>query len=314
VAILGLQIRGDAAPELKALLETSIGKGLEASGLQVIARARVADALAGEPDLLDCVSTTCLQRIGEVTGATHFLRASVEAVGAAYTLQLVLMSTAAEGNEERRLEESCPVCTLAEVSELLTETATRLVTEEQLPVPVVIATRPQGADLRIDDEPVGTSPFQGALTPGPHRISALFPGHLESRQTIEVAGADEPQRFEVILTKEPTAGETRPARRPFRTWKWVATGSAAAALITGIALISIDGNGTCSGSDRECPEHYDTIVPGILGVGVGLGLAGTGGWMFLRDRADARSKTIGRKTMSLVPVTGGAVGSLSFVF
>jgi len=313
VAIVALQIRGDAPPELKALLETSIRKGLEATGLRPIARAEVAAALADEPDLVDCVTTTCLQRIGEATGATHFLRASVEAVGAAYTLQLDLLSPGDEQNQERRLEESCPVCTLEEVSELLTRTATRLVTAEQLPVPVLIATRPQGADLRIDEQPVGIAPFEGRLAPGQHRVSALFPGHLESEQTIQVAAAGEPQRFEVILTKEPTAAPP-PSRRRFRTWKWVAGSGAAAALITGIVLIAIDGDGTCSGGDRECPRHYDTIVPGILGVGVGIGLGGASGWMFMRDRADARPEKIGRRTLAITPRAGGVIGSLSLRF
>lgn len=313
VALLGLQIAGDAPPELKALIETSIRKGIEDAGLQMIALARVAEALANEPDLVDCVSTTCLQRIGELTGAAHFLRASVDAVGAAYTLKLVLMSTKAENNEERRLEESCPVCTLTEVSELLIETSNHLVTADELPVPVVIATRPQGADLLIDEQPVGTAPFHGSLAPGPHSVSARFPGHLESRKTIDVAGADEPQRFEVLLTKEPVIAPPIP-ERPFRTWKWVTGGGAAAALIAGIALIAIDGDGTCSGDNRECPERYDTAVPGILGVGLGLGLAGTSGWMFLRDRADSQPPAVGRKTMTFGPVTGGAVGRLSFWF
>lgn len=313
VAIVGLEIRGEAPPELKPLLETSIAKGLEAAGLQLIDRAQVAVAVAEEPDLLDCVSTTCLARIGELTGARHFLRASVEAVGAAYTLRLDLISPGDSGNKERRVEDACPVCTLAEVSELLTQASSRLVTTRQLPVPVLIATRPQGADLRIDDQPVGTAPFQGNLAPGPHQVSALFPGHVESRQTIEVAGAGEPQRFEVILTKAPPPITTT-GPRPFRTWKWVTGGSGAAALIIGVALLAIDGNGTCSGSNRECPERYETLAAGIVGIGLGIGLGGASGWMFLRDRADSRPVSVGRKTMAVTPVRGGALGSLSIRF
>jgi len=313
IALLSLQMKGDAAPELRSLLQGSIRSGFEAAGIRLISREEVVATLADEPDLLDCVSTTCLQRIAEKTGAEQFLRASVEATGAAYAIQLDLLSPEEEGHVERSLEDSCQVCTITELNELLAKTATQLVTARQLPVPVMIATRPQGADLRVDDQPVGSAPYQGKLDPGEHRITALFPGHIEAQQTISVRGAGEAQRFEVILTKEPEPIPLVRAR-PLRTWKWVASGGAAASLVAVILLIAIDGNQTCSGSDAECPKRYDTLAAGVAGVGLGIGLGGVGGWMFFRDRKDARAVATPSRAAAVTPVRGGAMGRLSFSF
>ncbi|HUS68860.1 MAG TPA: hypothetical protein VMZ28_30195, partial [Kofleriaceae bacterium] len=72
--------------------------------------------------------------------------------------------------------------------------------------------------------------------------------------------------------------------RPFRTWKWVAAGGAAAAVLTGVALLLADGSGTCEGDGAECPEVYDTRTAGIVGVSLGILGGGASAWMFAADR------------------------------
>lgn len=81
-----------------------------------------------------------------------------------------------------------------------------------------------------------------------------------------------------------SAAATDEQPRPFRTWKWVAAGGAAAAVLTGVALLLADGSGTCEGDGAECPEVYDTRTAGFVGLSLGVLSGGASAWMFVADR------------------------------
>ncbi len=82
-----------------------------------------------------------------------------------------------------------------------------------------------------------------------------------------------------------TASAPDQEERPFRTWKWVAAGGAAAAVLTGVALLLADGSGTCDAGDgAQCPEVYDTRAAGLVGVSLGILGGGASAWMFVADR------------------------------
>lgn len=308
VAMMSAQVGGDADPALRGQVQEAVRRGLDAAGYDLVDRDQLRDALADAPDLIDCSSSTCLSQISDKAGANRFLRAMVEASGAAYTVELELLDL--EGDSLRRLEESCAVCTIVELSELVTKVAEALMTTKAVkPVPVVIVTQPEGARLQVDGRAIGQAPYTGDLAPGEHRVTAHLAGHGEVDRTIEVKAVGKEQRFEIILA--PIAGDDRQApSRPYKLLKFATAGTGVAALATGAVLVWIDGDGTCGSSDTECERRYDTLTGGLASIGLGLVLAGGSAWMFVRDADDARRAA----AASIVPLHGGAYASFRLRF
>ena len=314
VAIVAIDIRGDAAPELSAQMQDSISAGLKEAGIRTITNAEVMKAIGKERQLINCSSSTCLGQVSKLVGTTRFLRGRVDASGAAYKIELELLDVA--GEVENAVKQSCPVCTVTELSRIVKKHAKELVTTRpRKPVTVILTSRPEGAKVSVDGQSIGQTPYQGEIAPGKHRVTAIIPGYGEWEETIEIrAGEAQPQRFEMVLVrlatpkKPDTPGPVR--ARPYRHLKWVAGGASAAALVTGIVLLAIDGDGTCGASAPEqCPDLYDTQLGGLTSVGVGLGLAATSAWMFMRDRKDERGPHA-----VIVPRPGGAVGTVMLRF
>lgn len=303
VAVVGIEITGDAAP-LRSQMQQSVRRGLESRGYQSLDFEQVMHAIDETPELIGCTSTTCLERIGKATSAGKFLRIHVDGSGAAYTVVLELMSAGVEGGVERRLERACTVCTIAELSEVVAEAAAELVSPTRVEnVPVTIATHPEGASLRVDDGDPVEAPATLTLTPGAHTVRATLPGHAPAEQTIQVGGgSEEAQRFEILLTPLAPPADDRP--RPYRRLKWYTAGGAAALFLTGVVLVSMDGDGTCELEDMqtECKREYDTMTGGVLSILGGIGLGGASGYMFWKDGQAAEQPS----GPSLTPTAGGA--------
>jgi hypothetical protein len=108
----------------------------------------------------------------------------------------------------------------------------------------------------------------------------LADGAGSSERAADLRVSEQPAATDIDLAAGAPEGETR----PFRTWKWVAAGGAAAAVLTGVVLLLADGSGTCDGDGMECPEVYDTRTAGIVGVSLGILGGGASAWMFASDR------------------------------
>jgi hypothetical protein len=319
-AVLALEISGDGEPMLRQQLLRSLTGGLAAGGLRVVDHDAVRAALTETPELAGCTSTTCLSRIGVRVGATYFVRAQVEASGSSYTIALELLSAEVEGALVMRLEDSCSVCTIMELNDRVSGLARKLVElPPAQPTPVVIDAQPRGARLVIDGRDVGVAPYRGQLSPGEHAVAATLGGWTPADKTIVVSAdaSREPQTFELTLaplaavSSAPEGDRQGTPGRRYRPWKWAAAGGAAAALIGGISLLALDGNGACDrpAGQTQCPELYDTWAAGVLGVLTGLGLGATSGWLFYADARAAAGADV-----ALTPTPGGAFASLELRF
>jgi hypothetical protein len=102
--------------------------------------------------------------------------------------------------------------------------------------------------------------------------------------TVEVAPSP-PVEPAVIAPATPSPFDSPASDRPYRTWKWGAAGTAAAAIVTGAVLLAIDGDATCdAAAGVECQRLYDTRLLGLATLTVGAGLGGFAVWMFVEDR------------------------------
>src|SRR5215470_6665731 len=114
IAILDLVIQGDAPAELRAKMEKSLAGGLFTAGYDVVTREEVHRKLRGARELEGCTTSTCLGKVGQLVGCAEFVRGRVDTAGASYTIEVELYAADASGGLVRRVEKSCPVCTLPE--------------------------------------------------------------------------------------------------------------------------------------------------------------------------------------------------------
>lgn len=314
VAIVAIEMKGNVAPELRGQVQRSILAGITEANQRPLLPKKLRTALRKTPDLQNCTSTACLQRIGELTGATRFVNATVDGSGAAYTVTLELLGPDPANRVIAHKEIKCAVCTITDLSSKISATTATLFSEvPSRPSEVVIVTRPQGADLRINDKDTGAAPYRGKLAPGKHRVTALLGGHKETELTIEVKPATEtPQRFEVILARLEKVVRPQPpppeVKRPYKILKYVAAGAGGIALLTGLALLGMNNEGTCNPEPpiTQCRELHNTTASGWLTIGAAAGLGAAAVWMWLRD-GKARVKEQERNTAILAPTPGGAV-------
>jgi hypothetical protein len=95
-----------------------------------------------------------------------------------------------------------------------------------------------------------------------------------------------------------------------RIFKWITLGLGVASLATGVALIALDGGGTCeAGSGGLCPERYETMTPGIVLTAVGGAALVTSGILFYVDAGSAERGPA--KSAALLPWFGRRSGGLA---
>jgi hypothetical protein len=75
---------------------------------------------------------------------------------------------------------------------------------------------PEGAEVLVDGERVGTVPYRAAVTPGKHEVVVREAGYLRFSQSV-TAPADESRRTELRIALEPTPIDTQPGAVPLVT-------------------------------------------------------------------------------------------------
>ncbi len=317
VAVVAVEMKGNVAPELRSQLQRSIVRGIKQAKQRMVSKKKLRRALRKTPELRNCTSTTCLQRIGELTRANRFVKASVDGSGAAYTVNLELLSADPNNRVVAQRELKCAVCTITDLSAKVSSTTAALFTSGgNAPVDITITTRPEGAKLRVNDKDIGASPYTGKLAPGTYRVTALLAGHKETEQTIEVKGGKErTNRFEIILAKVKKQKPVKqpqppppPPKRPYKLLKFAAAGAGGIALIAGMVFLGRTDNGTCTpvAPVTECERLHDDGALGAVSLGVGVGLLGVSAWMWLKDRKHAAESPQPRRGAVFTPTRGGA--------
>jgi hypothetical protein len=320
VAVLEIRIEGDAAPELRDQLDKSLAGGLAKAGWEVVSRLQVQKRLDATPELVGCMTTTCLEAIGAKVGTSRFVRVRVSATGAAYTVELELLAADVATGPIARMEKSCAPCTFDEANEMMSAAATQLREGAGDKVLVRVSSVPAGAVIEVDGKPLGVAPLEEEMLPGDHVFRAKLAGRADAlvtasvapqpggdAQTVALSLPDAPRGADVTEHTLPDPGHdagTTPRGGPYRVWKWVAAGTGAAAIIAGLWLIGTDGDDIdCPPEGGECPYFRDSALSGTLLTVAGAGLGGVATWMFLNDKAPAApdSGVVAR------PVVGGAM-------
>ncbi len=280
VLVAPLVVAGDASGSTRERIEPRVRAGLQRSRVGLLP-----DEAAG-CDVLDCFIDRARER-----GATHLVRAEIRVDDKIYDVRITAHDVRS-GDERIEVHETCEVCGLAEVAELVDRQAAalgdRLVAWAPTPGVLAIRSDPAGASIALDGEPAGRSPLRLELEPGPHRVHASLPGHTSAERRV-VARAGVHETWSVTLKPLPRAADDR--RAPMRHAGWALLGIGTAAIVPGVVFLALDGRGyrsRCGTADRDaegdCRFRWNTTVHGAALTAGGVALLATGVAMLVAAR------------------------------
>ncbi len=314
-AVLPLVVKGDPLPE--ADREQLIGRLVEGLGRGNIEVVAPADVLASSPSAASCTAAGCYASIAAASGSTHVVQATIMSADRDFEVRVVLFDGEG-GAEAAASNDSCQICGVAEVGDLIDAAASTLRNKldalAQGPATLAVSSVPEGAQVSIDGELKGTTPFNAPVLPGKHVLRISKAGFITvERETTFVEGIEENQSFEL---------EKVPSRLPARPWGWVSLGVGAAGLgaaaafaVLGQTEVGYTLSGSCDVPDEQgdCPRVWNTegIVLGTAIAGAALTTLGVA-ILLNSTRRDApidRGKETARRSRR--PRVGVGLGSVS---
>jgi len=173
---------------------------------------------------------------------------------------------------------------------------------------LTVLTRPAGATVTVDDQPMGVTPWTGELSPGEHRLLLSLRGYADSERSVSLA-ADQPLDTSVRLeqlnpisvsiptppalsaTSSATAGEANSHGKKLGVLPWVtlAAGTVAlgGALTFEILRRSAESDAEAAESQLEYQDHLQTEQSRQTAARIFLATGGAlllaGGLMLLLD-------------------------------
>lgn len=287
-AMLPLQVEGDLEGAWKDRIETDIGRGLVQAGMDVADPKAVTQASGG---VEDCSNAKCFQFLSQSAEARFVVRAKVVVEDRSYAITIDIFD-GEDGSLAASSRESCELCGLAEVGDLVSTQAAALRTKLDVlslePAVLTVTSEPAGATIFIDGEKVGTAPLEHELTPGEHEAQARMRGYLDQSRTVEaVQGVRESIAFELLAdTGKSTSG---------KDWKvptgWTLLGVGTAGVAAGVTFLVLDERpyrAQCSGPDVDafgnCRQRYGTMLHGIAFTAGGGALMVTGAALLIAAR------------------------------
>lgn len=234
-----------------------------------------------------CDDDTCRAELAATFASTDVIALDVRAGRREYTATIQRWRVRAGVLEPVEVESvECPVCGFAEFRHKLASTLAdmreRIATDD--PARLRITGTPRRARVELDGFHAGQLPFSGAVPPGPHEVSISAPGRRSETFSFDA------EPGETIAYRVGLPDSTRPRwRRPLG---WGSVGFGAAALATGIGLLSIDGTdaGSCDDgtpdivdADGDCRWIRETTALGATFTALGVVSASLGATLLILD-------------------------------
>ena len=333
LAIVNLKFT-EGSDEERATLRAAIERAARDAGVQLVPQTQIDQAAHTSKDLFDCfVEDRCRADLGLTLRAGTILTGLISKEDGAWTATLGLFDVEV-ATTAKSLQAACPKCGADAFAPRLAKLTSELIrADRQLGRgTIVVRTRPPGAQVRVDDRPVGSSNLEVAVVAGTHVVELRRDGGQPVSMPVEVR-ARERKPLEVTM---PTVSQPVPVERPskprvdeppptivvpppppgvpeHRAW-WkpqriagvtiLAAGIGLA--IASIPLLAIDGK--CS-DEGACIFKRDTATPGYALLGSGLGLAAVGGIVLLTTPKHASRSSA---AVALAPSFLAVSGRLSY--
>lgn len=254
-AVIDSTEAGKLSPPERAGLHSAVDKVLGGLQFTILPASDLEIVISGEPQLKDCYSDLCLERIGRLIDSQVIVHYQLKplAAGAGWQIAVEIFDDEV-GAVGARATQDCPGCTGLQTAERLAELAKRALVENagRPRTTLEVDSLPSGAAVFVDGTELGITPYKRAAFTGKHKVILSHVGY-RSEQVETVLGEGKNPRVEVKLTPgtDPASGrEKTPVYKKW--WFWVALGGAAvaaSAITVGVVL------GTRSASERAAPAN-----------------------------------------------------------
>lgn len=265
---------GALADHLGNLVADHLGKG----SVQVVGPGEAARLLRqqGGKDPSICGSdSACLRQLGEALQARWVVALGVGSFGEIFSLEL--RSVDRQGEEAARSTSSTYAAPGPNWDEALGEALRKIVPKRLLHQKgeLRITSRAQGAEVRLNGLPAGNVPLEKPLRlpAGEYQVEVGLEGFTSARETVRIEPGE---TLEVDLALAPL-GAT--ARVPLETYAWVASGTAATALVSAIgfhlgASSAMDDAADRKRAGRPFLDRRETALDRMTVSHVSYGIAG----------------------------------------
>ena len=322
VAVLPV-IATDVASQDLAQVESALRRALVAKKRHLVDPAQI-DRIF---DLLPstCSKRHCFKEIATKLDPTVTLQLGARLKKADGNWQLdLLMHYRKQQSEPAKLVTAtgrCNACKsnqLGPFAERLVTTLFKNAQAIERPAYLEVRSNPPGAVVTINNVPMGATNTTFGVIPGRHTIALKKDGYKISVHNVEVepgAHGKIVAELEAEATPPRNGDDDNPAFA--RSFRWVTLGAAVASLGVGIALIAIDGKGTCDLSPIEpegwgrCPERYKTRALGVTFTVIGGATAVGSAIFFYLAAKDRRGGT--STARALVPWASSRGAGLSYL-
>lgn len=296
IAVLPLVVDGELPTDVRAKLDDRMRGGLDGNDREIIDAAKER-----------CTTDNCWKQQAKRLGARHFVEARVTVRDRDYEIAAELVD-GRTGKVVATTQTRCEICGFTELGESM-DTVTgalqrKLAVAPADPPMLVVRTKPPGATVLVDGEPVGTTPLSAPVAAGPHEIVVRKPGHIvQRRRIVSVDGVREAMTMQ--LADAPQDAQTRPERsRVLGIVGWSAFAAGLATVGAGIGLLVVhddpirrDCDGPNVDIEGNCKYLHDTRGGGIAATVIGAALVGTGIALVVVDRKRGKPRT----TLSVGP-------------
>jgi hypothetical protein len=312
VAVLPLQVEGELRADWEPKFEAAIARGLVQSGLEVIEPPAVTKATGG---VGTCANAKCYRFVASAVDARYVVVGKLKVEERNYEIGLDVID-GNDGSLAASSSESCQVCGVNEVEELVSKQAVALREKVNAlslePAIVAITSEPNRVEVFIDGDKVGVTPLEHQLEAGPHEATARKRGYVDQTRKIHaVQGVREALRFELIPRSDDRVDVAR------KDWKvpagWALLGVGTAALAAGVTFLVLDERpykARCSGADVDalgnCRQRYNTMIHGAAFTATGGALLVTGVAMLIASRVQRGKRTADtRRRQRALSLLGG---------
>ncbi|MCX4242548.1 PEGA domain-containing protein [Paraliomyxa miuraensis] len=294
VGTMHLRLPNDVSGPDQSTLQQRFEDGVARSGLTT----RGVPASASS-----CEDPACYRDTAKAADVDLLVGGTIEHTGPDFAIEVYAIS-AETGEVVASVEGVCEICGVGELAESVGALAARLrpsLENATQPTTLTVDSDPEGADVYVDGERVGSTPVQARVAPGQHEIDVVKRGRRTQHVEVDLRpGVNESYSFRLA----------RSSRVP--VWvPWAALATGVGSLGAGIGLLVIDERPIQSDCNADvngtCQYLYDTVNGGVVLTVVGVALVSTGvGLMLAQRRQDRLQRSGVGARLRLVPGIGGA--------
>jgi hypothetical protein len=189
------------------------------------------------------------------------------------------------------VRDMCELCGVDELGETLASMGGRLQRRAQRmddTARLVVNSNPDGAEVRLDGQLVGSTPLDAEVPPGQYELTVYENGYRTESKDISLEPATQAQ-YSLSLK-----------RTGYKRWlPWTLLGAGAVSLAAGISLVAIDENPIRSDCNQDidgrCQYLYDTLAGGVTFTVIGAGLVISGATLAILWRRNRKPSSLARR-------------------